>query len=75
MVATDDVSLGRTWIVTLWIMVTGSGVFISFRILARARRRMRLWWDDYLMVMSWVLIYFLLFYQPSIDQVLILSTL
>lgn len=75
MVDANDVSLGQTWIVTLWIMVAGSGAFISFRILARAKRRMRLWWDDYLIVMAWVLIYFLLLYQPLIDQVLIFSTL
>jgi len=49
-----DVSVGRRYIVAVWTMVAVSGVFISLKILARARRRMRLWWDDYLMVMSWV---------------------
>ncbi len=45
----------RHWILAaLWPMVAVSGLFVGFKILARARRRMRWWWDDYLMLMSWV---------------------
>jgi hypothetical protein len=54
-------------------MVALSGAFISLRIVATTRRRMRLWWDDYLMLMSWVSISPLS--ELLIEEVLILSPL
>ncbi|KAK4150610.1 hypothetical protein C8A00DRAFT_17890 [Chaetomidium leptoderma] len=54
MPATDDAWLARDFLATLWSMVAVSGVFIALKLLARARKRMRWWWDDYLMLMSWL---------------------
>ncbi|KAK4095818.1 hypothetical protein N658DRAFT_459748, partial [Parathielavia hyrcaniae] len=49
-----DVSLRRQILAALWSMVAVSGAFISLKTVAKRRRRMRLWWDDYLMLISWL---------------------
>lgn len=58
--STEDVSVERPIVASLWSMVGVSGVFVALKILARTRRRMRCWWDDYLMLMAWVPIILLL---------------
>ncbi|KAK3899960.1 hypothetical protein C8A05DRAFT_17683 [Staphylotrichum tortipilum] len=54
MPTTADVSHGRRIVATLWPMVAVSGLVVALKILARGWRRMRWWWDDYLMLMSWL---------------------
>ncbi len=52
--STADVSHGHRIVAAVWSLVSLSGLFVTLKILARARRRMRWWWDDYLMFISWV---------------------
>ena len=54
MSAADEESLAPKILATLWSLVAVSAVFISLKIFARVRRRVQLWWDDYVMLLSWV---------------------
>ena len=41
--------VGVTWFVTLFC-----GAFLGLRIYAKLSRRQGLWWDDYILILSWV---------------------
>ncbi|KAF1957329.1 hypothetical protein CC80DRAFT_361757, partial [Byssothecium circinans] len=38
----------------LWSLQVVSGGFLGLRFYAKLSRRQRLWWDDYILVMSWI---------------------
>lgn len=38
----------------IWVMTALSGLFLSLRLYSKVSRRRRMWWDDYLIVVSWV---------------------
>lgn len=37
-----------------WVMTILSGTVVGLRIYNKFRRRMRLWWDDYIVIVAWV---------------------
>lgn len=37
-----------------WVMTILSGVVVGLRVYNKVRRRMRLWWDDYIVIVAWV---------------------
>lgn len=40
--------------VLAWVMTVLSGTVVGLRIYNKFRRRMRLWWDDYIVIVAWV---------------------
>ena len=48
----DD--LGPTVLATTWILVTLSLGFILLRVYCKFARHRALWWDDYILIASWV---------------------
>jgi hypothetical protein len=40
-----------------WVMVILSGTVVGLRIYNKFRRRMQLWWDDYIVIVAWVWIF------------------
>jgi len=49
-----DITRAPQIIIVVWSTLVLSGVLIVLKLLARARKRLRWWWDDYMMVLSWV---------------------
>lgn len=45
---------GRTVLVSIWILSILSLTFLVLRLFCKFKGRRGLWWDDYLMVLSWV---------------------
>jgi hypothetical protein len=37
-----------------WFLVVLSGLFLTLRLYAKLSRQQRLWWDDYILITSWV---------------------
>lgn len=37
-----------------WFLFALSGGFLGLRLYAKLSRHQRLWWDDYILVLSWV---------------------
>lgn len=37
-----------------WPLVAVSALFLSLRIFLKLRQRRSLWWDDYVLIISWV---------------------
>lgn len=37
-----------------WVMTVLSGTVVGLRIYNKVRRRMQLWWDDYIVIVAWV---------------------
>lgn len=37
-----------------WVMTVLAGTVVGLRIYNKFRRRMRLWWDDYIVIVAWV---------------------
>ncbi|KAK3383480.1 putative integral membrane protein [Lasiosphaeria ovina] len=42
--------------VVVWILLVFAGIFVGLRCYCKLSRRRRLWWDDYLLALSWVII-------------------
>ncbi|KAK0733788.1 hypothetical protein B0T26DRAFT_685727 [Lasiosphaeria miniovina] len=40
--------------VVVWILLVFAGIFIGLRCYCKVSRRRRLWWDDYLLALSWI---------------------
>ena len=38
----------------IWSLIAISGAFLGLRIYCKFLRRGRLWWDDYMLIASWV---------------------
>ncbi|KAI0132847.1 hypothetical protein BJ170DRAFT_263628 [Xylariales sp. AK1849] len=51
----DVQSRGPTIIAVFWSFVAVSLVFVGLRIYCKFLRRRGLWWDDYILILSWVL--------------------
>ena len=49
-----DITRAPQIIIVVWSTLVLAGVLIVLKLLARARKRLRWWWDDYMMVLSWV---------------------
>jgi hypothetical protein len=45
----------------LWTLFAGASIFLALRIWTKITRRHGIWWDDYILLISWVSI-------PSIEQ-------
>ena len=39
---------------TTWLLIGLSGAFLSLRIYCKFLRHRGLWWDDYILIVSWV---------------------
>ncbi len=44
----------RSTIVAIWLLTALSFVFLAARLLCKIGTRRRLWWDDHVIVASWV---------------------
>lgn len=54
---TDDLphdDLGTRLNTVFWILTSLSFVFLALRLYCKFRRGRRLWWDDHLLIASWV---------------------
>lgn len=40
-----------------WVMTVLSGTVVCLRIYNKFRRRIQLWWDDYIVIVAWVWIF------------------
>lgn len=49
-----DVTAAPQILLALWSPLAVAGVLIALKLLARSRKRLRWWWDDYIMLLSWV---------------------
>lgn len=49
-----DVTTAPQILLALWSTLAVAGVFIALKLLARSRKRLRWWWDDYILLLSWV---------------------
>lgn len=38
----------------LWLLFAGATVFLALRLYFKTTRRHQLWWDDYILLVSWV---------------------
>jgi hypothetical protein len=50
--AKDD--LGQATLVGAWTFASLATIFFSLRIYAKVANRKGLWWDDYMLAISWV---------------------
>lgn len=49
-------TMGPTLLATLWTLIVISGIFLALRVYCRLSRARSLWWDDSLLIASWVCI-------------------
>ncbi|KAK4156797.1 putative integral membrane protein [Chaetomidium leptoderma] len=47
---------GVTIVSVLWTMITLSGLFVGLRLYSKLTRIRRLWWDDYFIIVAWILL-------------------
>lgn len=47
-------TLGPQMIAVVWVLVALSGIFLGLRIYCKFLKSRGLWWDDYLLIASWV---------------------
>jgi hypothetical protein len=45
---------GPLLVAVSWVLVFASGVFLSLRIYCKFKRKRNLWWDDYILIFSWL---------------------
>jgi hypothetical protein len=45
---------GSLLVTVSWLLVTVSGIFLSLQIYCKFKRRRHLWWDDYILILSWL---------------------
>ncbi|KAH6843388.1 hypothetical protein B0I37DRAFT_418495 [Chaetomium sp. MPI-CAGE-AT-0009] len=50
----DDTTLAPRIFLVLWSLVALSGTFIALKLIARARKRLRWWWDDWMLLLAWL---------------------
>lgn len=50
----DYVSPEREVYIGLWCLQAGATLFLSARLWAKLTRRHGLWWDDYILITTWV---------------------
>ncbi|KAF2446630.1 hypothetical protein P171DRAFT_462846 [Karstenula rhodostoma CBS 690.94] len=53
---TDDGDNGPVILGVTWFLCAFSGVFLALRLYAKLSRHSRLWWDDYIIALAWVLL-------------------
>ncbi|KAK3933797.1 hypothetical protein QBC46DRAFT_401243 [Diplogelasinospora grovesii] len=47
-------SRGPTVLATIWTFGSVSGIFLGLRVYCKIWRQRRLWWDDYILIASWI---------------------
>ncbi|KAM7200881.1 hypothetical protein V8F20_005123 [Naviculisporaceae sp. PSN 640] len=52
----DHDDLGLRILITTWSLVGLSGLFLIVRLICKLRAKRRLWWDDYVLTLSWVML-------------------
>jgi hypothetical protein len=50
----DDDDQGAKILVTTWTLTGLSGFFLAVRLACKLRTKRRFWWDDHVLVLSWV---------------------
>lgn len=45
---------GPRMLITTWSLVGLSGAFLTVRVICKLKTKRRLWWDDYVLILSWV---------------------
>jgi len=67
--AMDEENRGPRILITVWTLTGLSGVFLTVRLACKLWAKRRLWWDDYVLALSWVGIHSLqrLLYQVVSD--------
>jgi hypothetical protein len=48
--------MGPTLLATIWTLIAISGIFLALRVYCRLSRARSLWWDDIILIASWVCI-------------------
>lgn len=54
MAAMASDNLGPQMLISTWVLVGLSFVFLALRLFSKFKIRRGLWWDDYVLVLSWV---------------------
>lgn len=49
-------NLGPRILVSIWLLVGLSFVFLALRVFCKFKGRRGLWWDDWILILSWVLL-------------------
>ncbi|KAK0717511.1 hypothetical protein B0T26DRAFT_710099 [Lasiosphaeria miniovina] len=52
----DEDDQGSKILATTWALTGLSAVFLAVRLFCKLRTKRRLWWDDYVLVLSWVML-------------------
>ena len=52
--ASDSPNLGPQLNITGWVLTGASGVFLALRVHCKILQKRSLWWDDHLLIASWV---------------------
>lgn len=50
----SDEDHGPRMLITTWSLVGLSGAFLTVRVICKLKTKRRLWWDDYVLILSWV---------------------
>ena len=45
---------GKTLLIVEWVLVVVSAAFLSLRVFAKISRGRRMWYDDHILIASWV---------------------
>ncbi len=45
---------GPNMLATTWSLTGLSGIFLGVRLACKLKTKRRLWWDDYVLALSWV---------------------
>ena len=48
---------GPLLVAVSWLLVTVSVIFLSLRIHCKFKRKRNLWWDDYILILSWLCLF------------------
>ena len=48
--------MGPTLVASIWTLIAVSAIFLGLRVYCRLSRARSLWWDDHLLIASWLLI-------------------
>lgn len=62
-------SYQRSALGAIWGTTVASGIFLGLRVYCKTARQRGLWWDDYILILSWVGTYFLLLTSTSLKSI------
>ncbi|KAK3323009.1 hypothetical protein B0H66DRAFT_555653 [Apodospora peruviana] len=52
----DDDDQGQRILITTWVLTGLSGLFLIVRLICKLKTKRRLWWDDHVLVLSWLML-------------------